>query len=77
MATTLATQVSGMLSALVEDITDRWNIDLKVPCFEGQCAQDNLVPAQYQQPKENEHKVFGCDLWIEVTGISRLSDQVD
>ena len=74
---TESTKVAGVLIKSQQDISDSWLIDLFVPCFEGQCAQDNLVPAQYQQPKENEHKVFGCDLWIEVTGISLLSDQVD
>jgi hypothetical protein len=63
------------------DLSDTWNIDLKVPCFGGQCAQDwakfvhdanpNADPALYTQPIANEHKVFGCDLWFEVTGVSR------
>jgi len=53
---------------------------LAVPCFGNHCAQDwsdwvasindSVDPDDYVQPIENEHKVFGCDLWIEVTGVS-------
>ena len=84
MATTLATQVSGELSALVQDIADRWNIDLKVPCFEGQCAQDwdafvlsaqgdmddKSSPDLYKPNGNLEHEIFGCDLWLEVTSLT-------
>ena len=84
VATTLATQVGGELSALVQDIADRWNIDLKVPCFAGQCAQDwdafvlsaqgdmddKASPGLYKPGAILEHQIFGCDLWLEVTGIS-------
>ena len=80
MATTLATQVRGHLAKLQQDYDDLWNIDLKVPCFGGHCAQDwvdyvfginpDANAANYVQPIENEHKLFGCDLWLEVTGIS-------
>ena len=62
------------------DSSDSWTIDLAVPCFKGQCAQDwaSFVlglnplagdPAQYQLPPGLEHEVFGCDLWTEVTAI--------
>jgi len=62
------------------DSSDNWTIDLAVPCFKGQCAQDwdQFVlglnpnagdPAQYQLPQGLEHEVFGCDLWTEVTRI--------
>ena len=74
------TDTRGYLSKLAEDFDDRWIIDLAVPCFGGFCAQDwaNFVhginpqadPAQYTQPIDNEHKVFGCNLWIEVEGVS-------
>jgi len=63
------------------DTTDDWNIDLAVPCFGGACAQDwdefvhginpSADPAAYEQDAANEHKVFGCDLWVEVTGVDR------
>ena len=62
------------------DYFDVWNLDLKVPCFEGNCGQDwadyvhginpSANPDDYVQPIGNEHKLFGCDIWIEVTGIS-------
>jgi len=62
------------------DSSDNWTIDLAVPCFKGQCAQDwaDFVhqlnpsvtnPEQYQLPQGLEHQVFGCDLWTEVTRI--------
>ena len=72
--------VGGRLAKSVNDILDTWTIDLKVPCFGGYCAQDwekyvtdinpNADPAEYTQPIGNEHKVFGCNLWVEVKGVS-------
>lgn len=80
LATTLANQVKGKLIKSAQDISDTWNIDLKVPCFGNHCAQDweefvlginaSSTPADYVQPIENNHKVFGCDLWLEVFGVS-------
>ncbi len=87
----------GRLSKQDQDTQDKWVIDLAVPCFGGYCAQDwldfvrretgNLDTTLEQanaftQPIENEHKVFGCDLWVEVAGISLpggglCSDQLD
>ena len=70
----------GRLAKSAPDTQDLWNIDLKVPCFGGYCAQDwadfvhginpDADPTLYTQPIGNEHKVFGCDLWLEVTGVS-------
>ena len=61
------------------DPSDTWTIDLAVPCFNGQCAQDwasfvhSLNPAAdpkaYMADPALEHQVFGCDLWVEVTNI--------
>ena len=72
--------VSGYLAKSANDYYDTWNLDLKVPCFGGNCAQDwadyvyninsSANPDDYVQPIGNEHKLFGCDIWIEVTGIS-------
>jgi len=80
---TLAHRVFGKLIKSQNDLSDTWNIDLKVPCFEGHCAQDwadfvkeNSDPKDevnadnYIQPTDLEHQLFGCDLWLEVTGIS-------
>jgi uncharacterized protein YegL len=76
---------AGHLAKSQQDTVDNWTIDLAVPCFGGQCAQDWLSfvrrisgnaemtqqeADQYTQPTDNEHKVFGCDLWVEVGGIS-------
>lgn len=71
---------TGYLSKIVQDTDDNWVIDLAVPCFGGYCAQDwaafvnsinpDADPDQYTQDISNEHKVFGCDLWFEVSGVS-------
>lgn len=74
MADTLATQVRGRLAKSDNDIEDNWIIDLHVPCFAGSCAQDYVVPADYELDPSLEHEQFGCDLWIEVTGISEDGD---
>lgn len=79
------TDVRGRLAKSAQDHEDNWAIDLSVPCFGGYCAQDwaDFVhginpdagdPSQYTQPIDNEHKVFGCDLWVEVTGVSRTEE---
>ncbi|MDO8559602.1 MAG: VWA domain-containing protein [bacterium] len=80
LQTTLDTQVTGHLAKSQQDNDDQWLIDLKTPCFEGQCAQDwddfvhaanpTATPSAFIQPTANEHQIFGCDLWIEVFGIS-------
>ena len=72
--------IMGRLSKKAQDIVDNWVIDLKVPCFGGYCAQDwasfvaginpDANPDDYVLSIEDEHKYFGCDLWIEVTNIS-------
>lgn len=81
--------VKGYLAKSQQDYYDTWNLDLKVPCFEGNCAQDwadyvhkinpYANPDDYVQPKVNEHQLFGCDIWIEVTGVSRTqcNDGID
>lgn len=83
-AVAIAYDVKGRLIKAAGDIADQWKIDLKTPCFTQHCAQDwenyvlginpdpgpGLTPADYVQPIANEHQIFGCDLWLEVTGIS-------
>lgn len=64
-------QVAGLLTKITQDTIDNWTIDLHVPCFKGSCAQDNIVPAAYQEDPALEHQEFGCDLWVETTGIVR------
>ncbi|MEK7519736.1 MAG: vWA domain-containing protein [Patescibacteria group bacterium] len=73
-----STMEVGALKKTAEDLADTWNIDLKVPCFTGHCAQDwedyvkginpQANPDDYIQPLENEHKLFGCNIRISVTG---------
>jgi len=75
MADTLATQVLGRLAKSDDDFEDNWIIDLHVPCFAGSCAQDYVVPKEYEIDPALEHEQFGCDLWIEVTGISESNGE--
>lgn len=75
----------GKLDKTTSDLTDAWTIDVAAPCFKGQCAQDwanfvhsfnaNANPDDYVQDNTNEHKVFGCDLWVETTGVHRTVTQ--
>src|SRR3989338_4209574 len=80
---------TGYLAKSDQDTEDSWTIDLKVPCFINQCAQeaDNeqndigddgipgfWVPEEFRLPRILEHLVFGTDLWIEVTEVS-LAEQ--
>lgn len=76
------TEALGRLSKDAGDTSDTWFVDLAVPCFGDHCAQDwaefvgGLNEAEEEnaddwvQPIENEHKIFGCDLWIEVDEVS-------
>ncbi len=83
-------KVWGVLTSSGGDTADLWNIDLKVPCFRGFCAQDwptfvatfsedgaNADPEAYKADPALQHAVFGCDLWLEVTNIrNRLQPPV-
>ena len=40
LITATSTQAYGRLAKSAQDTADKWNIDLKVPCFGGMCAQD-------------------------------------
>jgi hypothetical protein len=76
----------GYLAKSDQDESDLWKIDLAVPCFGNYCAQDWATfvgshnPSEqaksdsWTQPIENEHKVFGCDLWVEVSGVSTSTE---
>lgn len=73
--------VYGVLSSGINDIKDTWDVDLKVPCFRGECAQDwaNFVktesgnplidPELYKADPAQKGQIFGCDLWVEGTAI--------
>ncbi|MBI2098285.1 MAG: hypothetical protein HYT49_01315 [Candidatus Wildermuthbacteria bacterium] len=60
----------GRLAKSDNDLEDPWVIDLHVPCFEGQCAQDNVVPQEYEVNPALEGEEFGCDLQVVVNKIS-------
>lgn len=64
-------EVDGRLAKSEDDYEDVWTIDLDVPCFEGMCAQD-WTHTGYELPADLESQMFGCDLWIEVGGISEV-----
>jgi len=63
----------GRLAKSDVDFVDNWIIDLNVPCFEGMCAQD-WTHHGWELDPDLESQIFGCDLWIEVTGISEWPD---
>lgn len=81
LATTVATEVSGSLEKDSPDTQDTWNIDLRVPCFADECAQDwpDFVRTESGNPEIDTELykanpldrglLFGCDLWVEVTNI--------
>ena len=69
-------EVRGRLMS-ADDNDDKWQIGVAVPCFgDNQCAQDwasfvashnpTADPNAYIQHPDNEHLIFGCDLWLEV-----------
>ena len=53
---------------LPDNKNDTWELDLHVPCFLGQCAQD-WTHQGYELDPTQEGKTFGCDYWVEVTNI--------
>jgi hypothetical protein len=70
---------TGHINKFSVDVGDNWIIDLAVPCFKGECAQDwaDFVkrhnpladPKQFMADPDDDGKIFGCDLWVEVTRI--------
>jgi len=62
----------GRLAKSDNDLQDPWVIDLHVPCFKGQCAQDNVVPQAYEVNPALEGEMFGCSLEVVVDKVSRV-----
>ena len=60
----------GRLTKSDHDTEDNWTIDLHVPCFKGQCAQDNVIPHRYELNPVLEHQILGCDLNVVVDKVS-------
>ncbi len=58
---------TGRLAKGAGDTSDAWLVDLKVPPVKGTVGQD--WPTNCPVLDEND-KTYGCDLWVEVTGIS-------
>ena len=68
---TPGTDATGRLAKSEQDIEDLWIVDLKVPPVEGYVGQD--WPAGCPMVSEDSQD-YGCDLWIEVTNISLLTN---
>ena len=60
---------SGRLTKIGNDTSDNWAVDLKVPPVDGFIGQDWPESCADWVVPENE-KDYGCDLWVEITGIS-------
>ena len=64
---------TGRLDQRGDDFSDLWIIDLKVPPVEGYIGQDWPAScSDYVVALDSQD--YGCDLWIEVTGIGPTSD---
>ncbi len=67
---------TGVLTKSGNDVEDKWTIDLHVPCYEGECAQDwaryvraanpDADPAKYMLDPSLHGQTFGCDLVVKV-----------
>ncbi|MFC1629653.1 VWA domain-containing protein [Patescibacteria group bacterium] len=64
---TVTADATGYLSKAVDDLVDAWIVDLKVPPVEGYVGQDWPESCPIVETNDQD---YGCDLWIEVNGIS-------
>lgn len=61
---------TGYLDKRLQDYSDTWLVDLKVPPVRGYVGQDWPAScANYVVPEDSQD--YGCDLWVEVTGFSK------
>ena len=82
-ATSIQTQAVGHLTQANPSTT--WDIDLHVPCFKGECAQDwakyvhdanpTVDPNAYMLDPGLKGDALGCDLWYEMTSVNRAPTQ--
>ena len=72
-AVLMATTTFGVLDTQTNP-EDDWHINLAVPCFKGKCDQGYDINF-YGPPLDPrlEHELFGCDLWVEITGVASSS----
>jgi len=61
---------SGRLAKSLDDLSDTWTVDLKVPPIAGSVGQD--WPAGC--PTVAAEADYGCDLWVEVTNLSTVKE---
>ena len=62
----------GKLAACGNDLEDNWIVDLKVPPVEGFVGQDWPESCR-NWVVETDGVDYGCDLWVEVTGIYNVN----
>lgn len=62
---------TGILNKQTADISDNWIVDLKVPPIAGYIGQDWPTSCANYVVEQNGQN-YGCDLWVEVTGISAV-----
>ncbi len=82
-AVSVETQAVGHLTQNNPSTT--WDIDLHVPCFKGECAQDwvnyvhtanpDAVAANYMLDPGLKGEALGCDLWYELTSVNRAATE--
>ena len=74
--TPISDQAIGKLAKSQNDEVDTWTVDLKVPPVAGTVGQDWPANcAAWTVPVDGTD--YGCDLWIEVTGISRAPEPAE
>jgi hypothetical protein len=61
-------EASGYLAKSAQDTFDTWTVDLKVPPIDGSVGQDWPEDCP---TIDVDGADWGCDLWVEVTGIDR------
>ncbi|MBI4128601.1 MAG: hypothetical protein HY460_00995 [Parcubacteria group bacterium] len=62
----------GRLMKSEDDTSDEWTIELKTPCFRGECDQTVRSDAFVLDP-ELKGETFGCDLVVEVERVSETA----
>jgi len=78
---TVSSQLAAVGHLTQNNPSTTWDIDLHVPCFKGECAQDwasyvhtanaNAIPENYMLDPALKGQALGCDLWYELTSVNR------
>ena len=67
----LPSSVAVGLLTRTNDPQDKWTIDLHVPCFRGECAQDNVIPRDYELDPNLHGREFNCNFKIVVSSTTK------